>query len=410
MIEHIQSLILKHGLYLIPLYSIENGLCTCKKADCASPGKHPLMRFNWKQVATNKPERIKEWLDQYQRLNFAIATGRKAKDNGKFLVVVDVDAKEHDIIKTLPETFAYRTGGGGYHFWFWTDIPVRNSVSLIADKVDIRGTDGYVVVPPSRHKSGKNYAIISTAEIADMPASLIKLVKKAHFDKKRKTAVSSETVASGDAEESAVDKKTKTVISQLVTTWGLLTVPQVRAKIASGELIPTGVRNVTIHRLLSSDRAKGLAERDDVLSKAVEYKAFLEDSTSFSHSELEGIIDSVMKYQPYNTSYEKVNLHYTKWLKRNGHKVSEAFEEALVNLDNRFFAGLSTVPCDTFKGVSLKDVADKRAEYMKLNGLQQFSVYKPSLLGTKLKELGFTRLRTSKCNVWNIGFDNLFKP
>ena len=147
MVEKILSVILRYGLEVFPLCSVVGGVCTCRNPSCTSPGKHPLLRVSWKAIATSDEGRIRDWFSRFDRLNYAVATGRKLKTNQKYLVVVDVDASEHPILSELTPTFSYRTGGGGYHFWYWADIPVRNSVAIVP-KVDIRGTNGYVVIPP----------------------------------------------------------------------------------------------------------------------------------------------------------------------------------------------------------------------------------------------------------------------
>jgi hypothetical protein len=59
----------------------------------------------------------------------------------------------------LPETVTAKTGGGGWHLFFKMpeDRTIRNSSSKVAEKIDVRGTGGYVVLPPSPHPSGNFY-------------------------------------------------------------------------------------------------------------------------------------------------------------------------------------------------------------------------------------------------------------
>lgn len=47
-------------------------------------------------------------------MNFGLATGRKSEKSGKYLVVVDVDAAEHPIIKKLSFTFHSLTPNSRY--------------------------------------------------------------------------------------------------------------------------------------------------------------------------------------------------------------------------------------------------------------------------------------------------------
>jgi hypothetical protein len=57
----------------------------------------------------------------------------------------------------LPVTWTARTGGGGLHYFFRSATEVRNSAAQLGNGLDIHGTGGYVVAPPSRHISGSNY-------------------------------------------------------------------------------------------------------------------------------------------------------------------------------------------------------------------------------------------------------------
>ena len=175
----ILDVIFKYDLQLIPLRSVINGKCSCGNDKCPSKAKHPLFNFSWKIVATNDRAKIENWLIKYKDLNFGVPTGRFSTVSGKYLVAIDIDAAEHELIASLPPTFCYKTGGGGYHFWYWSKTPIKNSVSLIANKVDVRGTGGYVVVPPSKHVSGINYELLPTSinEIADLPEKLAQLLK-----------------------------------------------------------------------------------------------------------------------------------------------------------------------------------------------------------------------------------------
>lgn len=74
---------------------------------------------------------------------------------------------------SLPETSRCRTGSGGLHVYFayppeWF-VPSRNS---LRPGIDLRGEGGYVVAPPSLHKSGQRYTWIvplGTANLAPTP-------------------------------------------------------------------------------------------------------------------------------------------------------------------------------------------------------------------------------------------------
>ena len=384
-LDLISQIILQNQLYILPLYSInQEGLCSCGKPECPSPGKHPLFRYNWKIIASNKPDKITSWLSAYKQMNFGLATGRLSKVTNKYLVVVDVDAVEHPFLDTLPETFSYRTGSGGHHLWFWSKYPIKNSVSLLANKVDVRGTDGYVVIPPSKHRKGV-YNTIHNSPIADLPKELL---SKLLASTKQPTA-----------------KQLKQPTQRPESLWTTSSVDEVR-KMLNTQLIPNGMRNVVLHRLLSSDRARG-AQKQELEHNAQSYLQNLEDSPSFSQEELKGIIHSVLKYPAYNNQHERVNELYVAWLKKNKNvSLSPKQTQDLNTLDDSFFALL--VPSNEKNDrCSLKEITDARMAYMKSSGLPHISNYKPQLLGKKLRELGFERGRSAKGNFWKVCLPDL---
>jgi len=374
-------------LFVFPVHSIrDTGGCTCKKGlECNSSGKHPFLNVGWKKLATNNLEKLRK-ITKNKTVNYAVATGRKSSKTGKYLVVVDVDQKDHEILDLLPKTFSYKTGSGGYHYWFWSAIEVKNSVSKIASKVDIRGTGGYVIIPPSKHKSGQAYELLCepTQPILDFPSEISSLISEKTFagsSLKKKKVNKSPT-------GQAVDKNTS-------DWWTKTPVKNIRGTIRAGVLIPFGVRNVTIHRLLSSDRAKGVASYEELMGLANIYKTHLETPETFDARELRNIVVSVMRYPVYNTQVENVNKNYVKWLKKNGTSLNL---DTVEKLDVGFFDCLK--PGKSF--VSLVQVANIRKEWYSSVGITDFATYKPQLLAKKLRSLGFSRTRTAKSNMWNV--------
>lgn len=377
------------GLYLFPVHTITSErTCSCLKGkDCSSPGKHPFLNIGWKKLATNDFQKLQK-TTKNKFVNYAVATGRKSETSGKHLVVVDVDKKEHEILDRLPKTFCYKTGSGGYHFWYWSSVPIKNSVSKIALKVDVRGTGGYVIVPPSKHKSGEKYELLCelSQPLADFPVEMFDLLQKEEAETKtlRKNK-----------------KKTKTQLDKIATNWWNKTpVPEIRKSLAGGILIPNGVRNMTIHRLLSSDRAKGVATYEVLMGLANQYRQQLENPETFDDRELRNIVVSVMRYPVYNNSAENVNKNFGKWLVKKG----IAFEsDSLEKLDGQFFSGL----LQSKKCASLEQINQARSEWFQKRNIKYFAHYKPQLLASKLKSLGFSRIRTAKANLWNVDIENL---
>jgi hypothetical protein len=65
-----------------------------------------------------------------------------------------------------------------HHYFRWPGVMVRNSASKVAPKLDVRGSGGYCLAPPSVHPTGRRYAwsVDSGNAIAAAPPWLIGLV------------------------------------------------------------------------------------------------------------------------------------------------------------------------------------------------------------------------------------------
>ena len=113
--------------------------------------KKPLV--DWKQYQSRRAtsKEVEQWAKQFKNPNIAIVTG---KISG--IVVVDVEAggKTDDYNPTV----IARSGGGGWHFYYkHPGYELKNSARKLRELTDIRGDGGYVVAPPSLHKSGNHY-------------------------------------------------------------------------------------------------------------------------------------------------------------------------------------------------------------------------------------------------------------
>ncbi|WP_284211740.1 bifunctional DNA primase/polymerase [Alicyclobacillus contaminans] len=149
------------GWRIFPLHGITpGGQCTCGVPDCRDTGKHPRVS-RWPDVATSDKRQIKVWAEDWPDSNWALACGR-----GSGVVAIDVDPRAggeeslcalERVLGPLAETVTSLTGGGGQHYLFqWPDTNISNRVSFWPG-IDIRSERGYIVLPPSRHKSGRRY-------------------------------------------------------------------------------------------------------------------------------------------------------------------------------------------------------------------------------------------------------------
>lgn len=136
---------------------------------------------NWNEYNSTKKntmEELEKWCKDYKLHNIAVVTGRMSG-----LTVLDIDVKNggnNDFVKHI-KTPTVRTGGGGWHYYFkYADI--GDKINFLPG-YDIK-SNGYVVAPPSVHKSGKYYEWIEGPEtpLADFPSFLLDLTKVSKYN------------------------------------------------------------------------------------------------------------------------------------------------------------------------------------------------------------------------------------
>jgi len=403
-----------HSLPAFPLFTTTQGKCSCGKPSCASAGKHPFYRKNWKNLGSFEKSKLDMWFGNPDKFNLAVSTGRWSPSHGKFLVVIDVDAQEHPILEKLPRTFSYRTGSRGHHFWFWSSFPIANSVSKLAPSVDVRGENGYVVIPPSRHVSGLNYELPEEScwDIADLPVFVLEVLDQKNQAKQKTARPMTEGIIPSLG-------KVKSNIDPLeIQKWTDVSVSEIRKMLAQGRSIPNGIRNSVIHRLLSSDRAQGHTETQ-LLANSKKYvaQASSMETSPVTDVELRATLNQVLKYQARNTSYENVNSAFFEYMDRSktGPMTSEQKERVLL-ADRQFFEGLSKGTSEKPNQetwVSLSLVSQERDKFFRDREIPKHSKYPQALLAKKLESMGFKRKRTNRGNLWNVDFsllDNGLNP
>lgn len=175
-----------HGDPMFPVWHAEGGRCGCRAHQCESPAKHPIASCTptGLKEATTDEAILRGWWDLFPHANVALRTGITC-------VVVDVDPDKggRDTLAALeaqhgplPVTAKVLTGGGGWHLYFQPVPGMRNSAGKIGPGVDVRGVEGYVLVPGSNHVSGNDYRDDPDAPMyetprAEMPAWLIALAQ-----------------------------------------------------------------------------------------------------------------------------------------------------------------------------------------------------------------------------------------
>jgi hypothetical protein len=171
-----------------PIQRHENPLCAAALAyasdrgwpvfPCNPNNKKPRTEHGFKD-ATTDPQQIRDWWRRWPNAMIGVPTGQPS---GFWAVDPDVpkDADSADGRKAwnelvalhgIPPTRTHSTPSGGQHVLFrWrAEKPVSTSRGNLPKGIDIRGTGGYVVVPPSRMSSGRAYSQEGFGEIAEAP-------------------------------------------------------------------------------------------------------------------------------------------------------------------------------------------------------------------------------------------------
>jgi hypothetical protein len=169
--------------------------CSCRDPSCGQVAKHPLgvlVPHGVKEATTNRA-RVLAWWTQQPQANIGLACGHRFD-------VLDVDgpigaqairafAGQHDLESSGP---LVRTGGGGWHYYL-AATGLGNARPRDLEQVDWRGRGGYVVAPPSRHRSGHPYTWVAGRDldtaVPGVPAALLERLQHRQAD--RPTPVSS---------------------------------------------------------------------------------------------------------------------------------------------------------------------------------------------------------------------------
>ena len=227
---------------------------------CKARGKEPLTAHGCKDATTDLSQ-VRAWWKKWPDANIGMATGEPSG-----VVVLDIDKHEDadgaDSLRDwesefapLPRTKTVLTGSGGTHYWFRTDKNIRNRTGVLPG-IDVRGSGGYVIIPPSVHPNGMPYewdAGTESEKIAPLPEDLYSLI-------------------AGDNRNSEFGPAFE--------------LPSIVAQ---------GTRNETIFKYASSLQAKGLS--DTALMAAVMAENNRVCNPPLKESEVRQIVNSALRYE-----------------------------------------------------------------------------------------------------------------
>lgn len=151
------------GWPVVPVFEAVGGHCSCGRADCRSPGKHPRVRKGVLEATTDRA-RIAQWWHDWPDASIGVAMGQASG-----LWALDMDprnggeatlAEVMDRIGGLPDTALQLTGGGGLHYLFQLppDADIKGAANKLGPGLDVKGSGGFILVEPSSHISGHHYA------------------------------------------------------------------------------------------------------------------------------------------------------------------------------------------------------------------------------------------------------------
>lgn len=116
--------------------------------------KRPLIP-SWKEYQDKKPEieQVRKWVHELNPAGLAVVTG-KISD----ITVVDIDPRHEGNVNLFGDgNYPHsKTGGDGRHYFFKYDPNVPNGITIMPG-VEIKNDGGLIILPPSLHKSGKQY-------------------------------------------------------------------------------------------------------------------------------------------------------------------------------------------------------------------------------------------------------------
>jgi hypothetical protein len=211
---------------------------------CDPKTKKPLIANGFKAASTDEAEIRKQW-SRWPDAMIGVPTGIIS---GMWVADVDKDTgKNIDGMVTLcqliaqygalPKTLMTITPRGGRHLIFsWANgIDIRNSAGKIGPGIDVRGTGGYVCLPPSKRADGAQYQWDPDSGATSLPAPdwLIKLAGKRHKNSWAQAALDQECQAVANAKSGTRNGALNTAAFNLfqLVAGGQLEEQEVRARL-----------------------------------------------------------------------------------------------------------------------------------------------------------------------------------
>lgn len=204
----------RRGWSVLPLHRVDNaGTCSCIYGQLCpeqSKGKHPRWAKWTARERMSSPD-IQAYWDENPLDNVGIRTGAPS---GFF--VLDIDPKNGGMESweellamhayDFPETYTVVTGSGGLHLYLlMPSFDVTNSAKGLPSGIDVRGTGGLVVAPPSASGIGA-YRLLNDLDLAQAPAWLLALLQAGAGQVDTSTVAQEDLPAFADLDEDDRDR------------------------------------------------------------------------------------------------------------------------------------------------------------------------------------------------------------
>jgi len=262
------------GWAIFPLHTMRNGRCSCGRLDCTAAAKHPRTENGFHDASAD-PERVLAWWGGWPDTNIGLATGEASG-----LWVLDVDGAagaaslraleaEHG---PLPRTLTSATGRGEHRFFRWPADGAVPSRAGIRPGLDVRGSRGYVILPPSLHASGRRYRWTNRGPIAEAPQWLVALARDGHANEPEAPAQQEKDRADAGLSALRVSDETKRLIRDGAPkgdrSEALFAVLRALVKAGHDDATIRAVLMDPRHGISAKPREKGAAWLDDEIVRA----------------------------------------------------------------------------------------------------------------------------------------------
>ena len=265
----------RRGWPVFPVHTENGNGCSCGRADCDRPGKHPRTMHGLLDAATDEAQ-IRAWEQKWPGCNWGITPGP-----GSGIFVMDIDPGGDQALNTWEKeygadwlkTLRAKTPRGGHIYFQYPanleadGLEIVNSVREIAPGIDIRGKGGYAIVAPSRRHEG------TYTWLGDGPNTPIL-----------------------EAQDWLLKMVVRPILSPKTTEKRETGVNVSAGAVSAGAVIPDGERNSTLASLAGTMRRRGMSQ--EAIEAALQTENTARCNPPLSADEVSKIAGSVARYPP----------------------------------------------------------------------------------------------------------------